>query len=108
HALVGPRQEAEQGREQGRRVQRVGVVVLAEYAAVAHAVLEYVRADLVRRRAPLVGELVVVTDVRQLGSPVERYPTHQLRRHVVLRLSARLPDALVRLPPAGGRSLFPR
>ena len=40
----------------------------------------------------------------QLGGPVQRDPAHQLRRHVVLRGPAGLPDPLVRLPPGRDRA----
>ena len=37
-----------------------------------------------------------------LAGPVERHPAHELRRHVVLGLAPRLPDALVGLAPHRG------
>ena len=62
--------------------------------------------DLLGRRAP--------RRARSSGSPrisasfggaVERHPAHQLRRDVVLRLAARLPDPLVGLAPDARRAL---
>ena len=44
-------------------------------------------------------------DLGQLRGPVQRHPAHELRRHVVLRGAARLPDALVRLLPRLGGAL---
>ena len=41
----------------------------------------------------------VAADLAQLGGAVERHPAHELRRHVVLRLAPRLPDALIRFAP---------
>ncbi len=38
-------------------------------------------------------------DLRELGRPVQRDPAHQLRRDVVARLAARLPDPLVGRAP---------
>ena len=50
--LVGAGQEPEHGREQGRGVQGVGVVVLAQHPPLADAVLQDVGADLLRGRGP--------------------------------------------------------
>ena len=58
HALVVRRQEADERDQQRRGVERVGVVVLAEDAALVDAALEDVRADLVGDRLPALGELV--------------------------------------------------
>ena len=44
-------------------------------------------------------------EVGELGGAVERHPAHQLRRHVVLRLAASLPDALIGLAPDARRAL---
>ena len=44
-------------------------------------------------------------DLGQLRSAVERDPAHQLRGHVVPRLAAGLPDALVGVPPYLRRAL---
>ena len=104
-ARVVPGQEPEDRGEQRRGVERVGLVVLAQDAAGVGAVLEDVGPDLLGRRAPLGGPLAVAADVRELGRAVERHPAHQLRRHVVLRLAARLPDALVGLAPDVARAL---
>ena len=52
HPLVGSGEEAEQGGEQRGGVERVGVVVLAEDAAVADAVSEDVGADLLGGLGP--------------------------------------------------------
>ena len=56
---------------------------------------EDVGADLLRGRAPARLELGVAADLGELRRPVERDPAHELRGDVVLRLAARLPDALV-------------
>ena len=56
-------------------------------------------ADLVGGRAPLLLRGRVAADLGELRGPVERDPAHQLRRDVVLRLAARLPDPLVGLAP---------
>ena len=55
-----------------------------------------------RHAARLLG---VAADLGELGGPVERDPAHQLRRDVVLRLAAGLPDPLVGLPPDLRRAL---
>ena len=102
--LVVARQEAEEGRQQGRGVEGVGVVVLAE-DAVADAVFEDVLADLLRGGAPLGLEVGVAADLRELRGPVHRDPAHQLGGDVVLGLAARLPDPLVRLLPDLRRAL---
>ena len=47
----------------------------------------------------------VAADLGELRGAIERDPAHQLRRDVVLRLAARLPDALVGLAPDLGRAL---
>ena len=82
------------------------VVVLAEDAALVDAVLEDVGLDLARpsprqvaasSRSPRMSA--------SLARAVQRDPAHQLRRDVVLRLAARLPDALVGLAPDRGRAL---
>ena len=103
-ALVVTRQETEERRQQGGRVERVRVVVLAQHA-VAHAVFEDVRLDLVGGGAPGLLERRVAGDMRQLRGAVERDPAHQLRGHVVLRVAAGLPDALVGIPPDLCRAL---
>ena len=59
-ALVVGRQEAHERREQQRRVERVGVVVLDEHAALVDAVLEHVGVDLVGGRLPALGVLLVL------------------------------------------------
>ena len=61
--------------------------------------LEDVGLDLVRRRSPGRAALVFASDMCQPGRAVERHPAHQLGRHVVLRLAACLPDALVGFAP---------
>ena len=45
------------------------------------------------------GKLGVAAYVRELRGAVERHPAHQLRRYVVPRLAARLPDALIGVLP---------
>ncbi len=105
HPLVGAGEEAEDGRQQHRGVQGVGVVVLTQHPGVADAVGQDVGPDLLRRRRPLRLQVGVVADRGQLGRPVECDPAHQLGRHVVLRSAAGLPDALVRLAPHRRRAL---
>ena len=104
-AVVVAVQEAEDGGEQIRGVERVGVVVLAQHAAVADPSGEDVVADLVRRLPPARGKVDVARDLGQLRRPVQRHPAHELRRHVVLRGASRLPDPLVRLLPRVGGAL---
>ena len=96
--------EAEDRREQRRRVERIGLVVLAKHA-VAGAVLEDVGPDLLGGRAPLLLQAGIASDLRQLGRAVERDPAHELRGDVLLRLPARLPDPLVRVAPDLRRAL---
>ena len=99
-ALVVAGQEAEERRQQRRGVERVGRVVLAQHAAVVDAVLEDVGLDLLGRRRPRAAPGRRRRAILgQLGGAVERHPAHELGRHVVLRLAARLPDALVGLAP---------
>ena len=92
-------QEADQREQQRRGVERVGLVVLAEHAAVGHAVREDVLADLLSGRPPLGGELEFALERRQPGPTIRRHPAHQLRGHVLLGLAARLPDPLIGLLP---------
>ncbi len=73
--------------------------MLAQHPALVDSVLEDVGLDLRRGLGPAGGELVFAADLRQLGGAVERDPAHQLRGDVLLRLAARLPDALVGLAP---------
>ena len=96
--LVAGGQEAEDRGQQRRRVERIGVVVLAEHA-VADAVLEDVRPDLVGGAAPGLAQPRVAGDLGELGRAVERDPAHQLRRDVLLGLAAGLPDPLIGLAP---------
>ena len=103
--LVVAGKEPEDRGEERRGVERVGVVVLAEDAAVADAACEDVLADRVGRLLPGRLELGIPADLRELRSPVERDPAHQLRGDVVLRLAARLPDPLVGLLPDPCRAL---
>src|SRR6185503_11346136 len=60
--------------------------------------------DLVGDRGPLLLRLAVAADLRELGRTVERDPAHQLRRDVVLRRAAGLPDPLVGVLPDAGRA----
>src|SRR5262252_11132349 len=96
------REEIEAPCEQRRGVERVGFVMLAQYTPVADSMYEDVRLDLVRRRAPCRRCLWVAADLRQRARAVEGDPAHQLGGHVVLRLAARLPDALVGVAPNTG------
>src|SRR5438132_11316778 len=73
--------------------------MLAEDSPFAHAVDEDVGRDLLRGCTPALDELGIAADLGQAGGPVEGDPAHELRRYVVLRLAAGLPDALVRLFP---------
>ena len=61
--------------------------------------------DLLGGRAPGGRLVLVAADHGELGRAVERDPAHQLRRDVVLRRSARLPDPLVGLAPDLRRAL---
>ena len=97
-AVVVARQEAEDRRQQRRRVERVGVVVLA-HDAVADAVLEDVLPDLLRGRAPRLLKRRLAADLGELRRAVEGHPAHELRGHVVLGLSPGLPDPLVGVAP---------
>ncbi len=54
---------------------------------------------------PLGLELGRAADPGELRRAVERHPAHQLRRDIVLRLAARLPDPLVGLAPHARRAL---
>ncbi len=56
-------------------------------------------------RAPARLERRVAAHRGQPGGAVERHPAHQLRRDVVLRVAARLPDALVGLAPDAAGAL---
>ena len=102
--LVVPGQEPEDRREEHRGVERVGVVVLPENAAAVDALGEDVLLDLVRDRGPFLLQVAVAADLGELGGAVEGDPAHQLRRDVLLRLPARLPDALVGLLPHADRA----
>ena len=103
-AIVVAGQEPEQGRQQQGRIQRVGLVVLAQDAPLADTVLEDVRADLIGDSLPVLLELRIAADLGQLRRAVERDPAHELRRDVVLRRAACLPDALVGLSPHTDRA----
>ena len=56
-------------------------------------------ADRLRGRRPVGLEARVAADLRELRGAVERDPAHQLRRDVVLRRAAGLPDSLVGVLP---------
>ena len=106
HALVVGGQEADQRDQQQRGVERVGLVVLAEDAALADAALEDLGLHRVRLRSP--ARRRARSRPRLAGEPggaVERDPAHQLRGDVVLGLAARLPDPLVGLVPGRDRGL---
>ncbi len=98
-------EEAEDRGEQRRGVERVGRVVLAQDAAGVDAVLEDVGLDLVGDAAPGRDEVAVGPQIGELRRAVHRDPAHELRRDVVLRRAARLPDALVGLAPDGRRAV---
>src|SRR5262249_25347786 len=106
-ALVIMRKELEAPGQQRRRVERIRLVVLAQYAPVTYAVSEDILLDLVRRCAPCRRLIWLATDLCQPARAVEGNPAHQLGGHIVLRLATGLPDALVRVAPdaGGARSL---
>ncbi len=79
--------------------------MLAEDTAVADPVLEDVRLDLLGGRAPRRLQLGIASNLGELGRAIHRDPAHELRRHVVLRRAARLPDALVGVLPDRRRTL---
>jgi hypothetical protein len=79
--------------------------VLAKHAPIAHAALEDVRPDLICGRLPALLQMGVAANVGEFRRTIESDPTHQLRRDVVLRVAARLPDALVRFLPQANRAL---
>ena len=103
--LVVGGQEAEERGEQGRGVEGVGGIVLAQHAAAVDAVLEDVGLDLLGGRRPDRTGLRFTGDVRQPRRAVQSDPAHELGRHVMLGLAARLPDALIGLAPDRGRAL---
>ena len=103
--LVVGGKEADERDQQRRGVELVGVVVLAEDAALADPVGEDVGLDPVGLRAPLGGALPFAARLRQARAAIERDPAHQLGRDVVLRLVAGLPDALIGLLPDRFRRL---
>ena len=107
HALVVGRQEAEQHHQQHGRVERVGLVVLGEHAALVDAVGADVGVDLLGRLAPALGDLGLPAQVGEAGAAVGGNPAHELRRREVLRLAPHLPHAAVGLPPVrqGGLDL---
>ena len=88
-----------------RGVERVGVVVLDEDAALVDAVLADVGVDLVGGRLPALGALVVLAQAREARAAVAGDPAHDLRRREVLGLAAHLPDAAVGLAPVRDRVL---
>src|SRR4029077_3401056 len=55
--------------------------------------------DLLRRRLPALGPLMIVTLQGEVGAACCGHPAHHLRGGKVLRLAANLPDPLVRLVP---------
>src|SRR4029453_6237351 len=68
-------------------------------------VVEDVLLDLLGGALPALLQLRVPADLGQLGRAIEGHPAHELRGDVVLRLSPRLPDALVGLLPHIRRTL---
>ena len=102
--LVITRQEAEQGGQQGRSVEGVGVVVLPQ-DPVPYALVEDVLADLLGRGTPFAWSFESPRISASCRGPVHRDPAHELRGDVVLRLAARLPDSLVGLLPDLRRAL---
>ena len=110
-ARVVGRQEAHQRHQQERGVERVGVVVLGEHAALVDAVGADVGVDLVGRRLPARRRSSQSSrSARQPGAAVERDPAHQLRRGEVLAARRAPPRcrgrarASARAPPRPGCS----
>ena len=100
-ARVVRRQEADERHQQHGGVERRGLVVLAEDAALIDGVGADVRPDLVGARLPARRVLEVAADLGQPRAAVCCDPAHQLRGGEVLRLAADLPDSEVRVAPVG-------
>src|SRR5499427_10603891 len=98
------REELEAPCQQRRGVECVRLVVLAQHAPLADAVCEDLLSDLVRSCAPCRRSLWVASHLRQLARAVQGDTAHQFGGHVVLRLAAGLPDALVGVAPDTGRT----
>lgn len=103
-ALVVGREEPGHRREQRRRIERAGFVVLAENPSLADSVRNHVGVDLLACGAPRRPELGITADLGEGSRAVKGYPAHDLRGRIVLRLPARLPDALVRVAPDSDRA----
>jgi hypothetical protein len=97
--LIVRRQEPQQRHQQQRGVQRRGLVVLAEHAAVVDRVGADVGVDFVRGLAPGAGQVLILAQRGQPRAAVGGDPAHHLGGGEVLRLAADLPDAPVRLAP---------
>ena len=96
--LVVRGQEADQRDQEGRSVERVGVVVLAEDAAVGDAPFSRMSSRISSATFGPPFQAVLVPDaVREATAPVDGDPAHQLGGDVVLGLAAPLPDPLVGL-----------
>src|SRR5215468_94706 len=98
------REEVEAPCQQRRGVECVRLVVLTQHAPLADAVSEDLLPDLVRRCAPCRRRVWVASDLCQLACAVQGDPAHQFGGHVVLRLAAGLPDALVWVTPDTDRT----
>ena len=101
HALVVVGDEVVAREEQQGSVHLLAPEHLHEHAAVRVIALALDRLpDLVPRAAPSLGGSVEVALLRELQTPVERRPAHDLRVHEVERVAGPFPDAAVGLAPA--------
>src|SRR5215207_3176119 len=105
HPLVGGRQEPQERDQEQRGVERIGVVVLHEDAAIVGAVLADVRMHLLGGAFPALGRFRVAAQAREPRPAIGRNPAEHLRRSEVLGLAADLPDSTVGFTPMLERSL---
>src|SRR3954467_11871943 len=102
HARVAAGQKARHRDEEQARIERARAVALHEAAALlAPRVLADIGVDLPAHLAPMLDRALASMVLHRLDRAVEGDPAHDLRIGEVARPAANLPQAHVRVPPAG-------
>jgi hypothetical protein len=99
HPRIVGRQEPDQRYEQQGRIERGGLVVLAEHTPLVGSVRADVRVNLVGRQLPVRGPLLVAAQPGELRAAIGGHPAHDLGGGEVPGRAPHLPQPLVGAGP---------